>query len=366
MSCLIQMELKSDKIMPNTTISQSTSSFSATAIHFTKHRRSSVTKAIRESDLDACSSECVQFLQRELWVCRALCHPNVLVHDIAFVEEEKLYVINEFMNYGACSDVMESHFKFGLPEVLIAHILSEVIHALEYIHKLGYIHRGVKARHILLSSNGRVKLSSNRSMISMLNEKQRRKNVHDFPKHDIYLLPWLSPEILQQNIKGYDTQSDIYSLGITTCELANGHAPFTDMPNARMLLEKLNGTKPCLLDQTTVPPEPELIETHDGQNSEAIQQHQITMSRTFSEDFHQLASSCLNVDPSSRPTATQLLNHPFLQHTALGKENFATLLLPLTPVLPETQKLSSPVDRMVAEASGKLQSLNLSQHHWEF
>jgi len=42
---------------------------------------------------------------------------------------------------GSCLDLIQSNFKYGLNEMLIAYILREVLKALAYIHRLGFVHR---------------------------------------------------------------------------------------------------------------------------------------------------------------------------------------------------------------------------------
>lgn len=58
---------------------------------------------------------------------------------------------------------------------------------------------------------------------------------------------------LFQNLKGYNEQSDIYSLGILCCELGNGAVPFSEVPTTLMFTEKVRGNRPQLLDCSSFP-----------------------------------------------------------------------------------------------------------------
>uniref|UniRef100_A0A8D2NYQ0 STE20-related kinase adapter protein alpha n=1 Tax=Zosterops lateralis melanops TaxID=1220523 RepID=A0A8D2NYQ0_ZOSLA len=188
---------------------------------------------VRRVNLEACTNEMVTFLQGELHVSKLFNHPNIVPYKATFIADNELWVVTSFMAYGSAKDLICTHFTDGMTELAIAYILQGVLKALDYIHHMGYVHRSVKASHILISVDGKVYLSGLRSNLSMINHGQRLKVVHDFPKYSIKVLPWLSPEVLQQNLQGYDAKSDIYSVGITACELANGHVPFKDMPSTQ-------------------------------------------------------------------------------------------------------------------------------------
>ncbi len=56
----------------------------------------------------------------------------------------------------------------------------------------------MKASHILISADGQVYLSGLRSIFSLIRNGQRTRVVHDFPQYSVKVLPWLSPEVLQQ------------------------------------------------------------------------------------------------------------------------------------------------------------------------
>uniref|UniRef100_A0A672TAY7 STE20-related kinase adapter protein alpha n=1 Tax=Sinocyclocheilus grahami TaxID=75366 RepID=A0A672TAY7_SINGR len=339
--------------------------------------------AIRRIDLDSCTNDMVNYLQGELHVSKLFHHPCILPHKSVFIAENELWVIIPFMAYGSAQDLISTHFTDGLSEQSIAYILLGVLRALEYIHQMGYVHRSVKASHILISADGQVYLSGLRSIFSLIRHGQRARVVHDFPQYSVKVLPWLSPEVLQQNLQGYDFRSDIYSLGITACELANGHVPFTDMPATQMLLEKLNGTVPCLLDTTTIPPEELSMKPSrsgadsgicegpgaggarhtNGEPSSSSRGN--PYSRTFSSHFHAFVELCLQRDPEKRPSASSLIGHSFFkQIKRRSSEALPELLRPVSPI--SSLDCMQPQDSPTGLASLESDLSQLDVDDWDF
>ncbi|XP_028674193.1 STE20-related kinase adapter protein alpha isoform X1 [Erpetoichthys calabaricus] len=336
--------------------------------------------AIRRINLESCTNEMVNFLQGELHVSKLFHHPNILPYRSIFISKNELWVITPFMAYGSAKDLISNHFTDGMSELAIAYILQGVVKALDYIHHMGYVHRSVKASHILISADGQVYLSGLRSIFSLIRHGQRARVVHDFPQYSMKVLPWLSPEVLQQNLQGYDARSDIYSLGITACELANGHVPFKDMPATQMLLEKLNGTVPCLLDTSTIPPEELTMkpsrsgaDSGIGESTGACgirpsngEPSQHPYNRTFSAHFHSFVELCLQRDPERRPSASALLGHSFFkQIKRRASDALPELLLPVSPIR-NLECVQRHNDSTAALASLESSLSQLEVDDWDF
>lgn len=209
----------------------------------------------------------------------------------------------------------------------MAHIIKDVLLAMDYLHRTGYIHRAIRASHILLNQNKAV-LTGFRESTNVLKHGERVSKLFELAPNSQRSLIWLAPEVLAQNLKGYNEKSDVYSLGISICELANGITPFSEMLSTYMLTEKMRGNKPTILDNSTCPSEEILAATttteENGEEAFGSRERLLFYSKKeFSDNFHKFSEICLERHPEDRPTVLQLLNHPFLKqwkHTSLFRE----------------------------------------------
>ncbi|KAF2897660.1 hypothetical protein ILUMI_08527 [Ignelater luminosus] len=322
-------------------------------VHLAKHIPSDKMVAIKRFNMDKIKEES-NLVEHEIILTRQLQHPNITRYYSSFVIGPEVCVVSPLMAFGSCRDLLNTHFSHGLPENAIALILREVLEGLDYIHKKGFIHRALRASHILISANGRVCLSGLRYACPIIEHGRWQRQIHSFPASTARNLNWLSPEVLEQNLQGYNEKSDIYSIGVVLCELANGAEPFAGMPTTLMLIEKVRGAAPQLLDCTTVPRD-ENNEIHGFSQDQA--------NRRFSEGLHQLAALCLQREPKCRPTASQLLTHSYL------KVNRRGLQLPdlLKPAIPLSDRVAQNTDELAnLDTIQRMSDLELYTCEWDF
>ncbi|XP_066502041.1 serine/threonine-protein kinase 10 [Hoplias malabaricus] len=227
----------------------------------------------------------------------------------AFFYEHKLWIMIEFCPGGAVDATM-LELDRGLTEKQIQVICRQMLEALDYLHSMKIIHRDLKAGNILLTLDGDIKLAD--FGVSAKNSKtlQRRDSFIGTPY-------WMAPEVVMcETTKDapYDYKADIWSLGITLIELAQIEPPHHELNPMRVLL-KIAKSDPPTLDQPS----------------------------KWSLDFKDFLKTALDKNPEARPTATQLLEHPFVRSV----------------------KSNRPLRELVAEAKAEVMEVveDMEDHH---
>jgi len=185
----------------------------------------------------------------------------------------------------------------------IAAITHEVLAGLEHLHQRNIIHRDIKSDNVMVSHDGKVKLSKFfriENEIFQYNELTLPTFKADFgygaqltaeqaKRQTVVGTPyWMAPEVIQDDSQ-YDTSADIWSTGVMCIEMIDGLPPYMDggIPPLRALF--------LIVSQGLPPPR---------------------NIKWMSEDFKDFVNKCTDVDPTKRPTATQLLKHPFITKNA--------------------------------------------------
>ncbi|KAM8920978.1 serine/threonine-protein kinase PAK 6 [Pelodytes ibericus] len=160
-----------------------------------------------------------ELLFNEVVIMRDYQHANVVEMYKSYLVGEELWVLMEFVQGGALTDIVS---QTRLNEEQIATVCKSVLQALEYLHSQGVIHRDIKSDSILLTLDGRVKLSDFGFCAQISKDIPKRKSLVGTPY-------WMAPEVIMRS--SYGTEVDIWSLGIMVIEMVDGEPPyFSDSP----------------------------------------------------------------------------------------------------------------------------------------
>ncbi|XP_050843261.1 serine/threonine-protein kinase PAK 3-like [Serinus canaria] len=212
-----------------------------------------------------------QLTVNEIMIMKRNRNPSVVNYLDSYLLGEEVWLVMEYMDGGALSDVISETF---LSEDEIAAISRECLRGLDFLHSNHVIHRDVKSDNILLRTDGSVKLADFGLSTQLTPEQSRRRTVAGTPW-------WMAPEVVTG--QPYGPKVDIWSFGIVGIEMVEREPPYCNQsPASAQRLIATVGT-------------PKL-------------QH----SKLLSALLLDFLSCCLQTDEEERWSAKELLQHPFV------------------------------------------------------
>ncbi|GAA5988203.1 hypothetical protein JCM11641_001611 [Rhodosporidiobolus odoratus] len=279
--------------------------------------------AVKIIDVDKMSSlGDIDRLRRETQLMALSKHPNVLRVRGEWIEGSRLYIAVRYMTHGSLLDISRYAFPDGFSEDVCATVLKQALQGVLYLHQNGWIHRDIKAANLLVDEDGTVLLADFGVSSSLFPEGVPRPEPKEgvtaptlAPRKSFVGTPcWMAPEVVER--REYDSKADIWSFGITALELASGRAPNSLYPPAKALSK-------TILD---APPQ---LDREGGKYK-------------YTRAFAEMIESCLVKDPSKRPTAEKLLQHPFFKTAKRNNFLVPAILEDLPPLEDRQQRRRKP------------------------
>lgn len=238
-------------------------------------------KALQGNDVQ------LKMLYDELSILQKLDHPNIVKFKDWFETEDKFYIVTQLATGGELFDRILKRGKFT--EVDAVAILVQILKAVEYIHSKNIVHRDLKPENVLYID----KSDKSPLVLADFGIAKELKSSDDLIFKSAGSLGYVAPEVLTSS--GHGKPCDIWSIGVITYTLLSGYSAF--------VAESVDG----FLDECT---------QHE---------HPVVFHKPYWDDISQEAKDfilrALDLDPKTRPTATELLQDPWIVSKELQRKD---------------------------------------------
>lgn len=241
------------------------------------------TVAVKLFPKELASGEGRERFIKEARVVGQLSHPSIIaVHDMGIEESSSTpYLVMEFVEGQPLERILD---KGSVPYPRACAWTAEVASALAVAHRKGVIHGDVKPANILVTEDGRIKLTDF-GMARLASRDSKETPLLGTPAY------WCPEQILG---KPQDARSDIFSLGVILYEMVTGNRPFDS--------DSLQGICSRVLSSTPLPP------SHSNPS--------------LPTGFDELVAACLEKDPARRRASAEDLAddlYPFARRKVVSQ-----------------------------------------------
>ena len=215
----------------------------------------------------------IQSTLNEIRILHSVESDNIVGYSEAFLDssETHLWIVMEFMGGGDLSSAIRLAKKENrrFPERVIWAYFIQILRGLSDLTRFKIMHRDIKPANIFISQDMKsVKIGD-------MNVSKVVKA--DLTRTQIGTPSYLAPEVWEN--RPYDSRCDVFSLGCCMYEMAALRLPFEARSMDELKAKIKNG---------------------------AIQ----SMPSNYTEDLRSIIIKCLTKNPTARPSAEKLLNHP--------------------------------------------------------
>ena len=239
---------------------------------------------------------------REIKLLQSLKHDNVVCLQEVMVENNDCFMVFEYLSHDLTG--LLNHPTFKLEQAHKKHLAKQLFDGLSYLHRRGVLHRDIKAANILVSNTGQLKLAD--FGLARFFSKHGKP---DYTNRVITI--WYRPPELLLGETQYGPAVDIWSAACVMIEIFTRHAIFPGDGGEINQLDKIYN----VLGTPTLTEWPGLADMAWFHLLRPTEKRPNTFAEKYQErvspSAFELLQAMLQYDPSKRPTAGDVLEHPY-------------------------------------------------------